>query len=66
MPRLRAIYSKTLKITGQLLTAHNNNIETKGLQEKLHVTLWTAKHSRNIYKLQIAEIGVYIGYAGLR
>ena len=53
-------------MTGQLLTVHTNNNETKSVQKKLHVALWTAKHSRNIYELHIAEIGVYIGYAGLR
>ena len=42
-------YAKTVKMTGQLLAV---------------LTLWTAKHRRNIYKLQIAEIGVYTGYAG--
>ena len=44
---------KTVKMTGQLLTVHTNNNETKTLQKKLRVTLWTAKHSRNIYKKSV-------------
>ena len=66
MPRPCALstfteYAETLIMKRQLLNIYINNKETKVLQKKL--TLWTTKHSRNIYKLQIAEIGVYTGYA---